>query len=68
MQLVSVKIDKTDDTNFILGQTHFIKSVEDRDFLLPLACDLLPLFIQDSARAETSRNPFVAFLPAAAGS
>jgi len=24
-----VKIDKADDTNFILGQTHFIKSVED---------------------------------------
>jgi adenosine/AMP kinase len=29
MQLATVKIDKTDDTNFILGQTHFIKSVED---------------------------------------
>jgi adenosine/AMP kinase len=29
MQLISVKIEKTDDTNFILGQTHFIKSVED---------------------------------------
>src|SRR5208337_379606 len=29
MQLISVKIDKPDDTNFILGQTHFIKSVED---------------------------------------
>lgn len=29
MQLITVKIDKPDDTNFILGQTHFIKSVED---------------------------------------
>jgi adenosine/AMP kinase len=29
MQLNTVKIDKPDDTNFILGQTHFIKSVED---------------------------------------
>lgn len=29
MQLISVKIDKPDDTNFVFGQTHFIKSVED---------------------------------------
>jgi len=29
MQLITVKIDKPDDINFILGQTHFIKSVED---------------------------------------
>jgi adenosine/AMP kinase len=29
MQLVTVKVEKPDDTNFILGQTHFIKSVED---------------------------------------
>ncbi len=29
MQLISVKIDKPEATNFILGQTHFIKSVED---------------------------------------
>src|SRR5881296_3035639 len=29
MQLTSVTIDKPDATNFILGQTHFIKSVED---------------------------------------
>ena len=29
MQLVSVKIDKPEALNFILGQTHFIKSVED---------------------------------------
>ena len=29
MQLVTVKIEKSDDTNFVLGQTHFIKSVED---------------------------------------
>jgi uncharacterized protein len=29
MQLTTVRIDKPDDTNFILGQTHFIKSVED---------------------------------------
>jgi uncharacterized protein len=29
MQLVSVKVDKPDPVNFILGQTHFIKSVED---------------------------------------
>ena len=29
MQLVTVKIDKPEATNFILGQTHFIKSVED---------------------------------------
>jgi adenosine/AMP kinase len=29
MQLKTVKIEKPGDTNFILGQTHFIKSVED---------------------------------------
>ncbi|MDD2047596.1 adenosine-specific kinase [Pseudomonas putida] len=29
MQLITLKIDKPDTTNFILGQTHFIKSVED---------------------------------------
>ena len=29
MQLKTVKIEKPDDTNFVLGQTHFIKSVED---------------------------------------
>jgi adenosine/AMP kinase len=29
MQIITVKIDKPDSTNFILGQTHFIKTVED---------------------------------------
>ena len=29
MQLVTIAIDKPEATNFILGQTHFIKSVED---------------------------------------
>jgi uncharacterized protein len=29
MQLVTVAIDKPEAANFILGQTHFIKSVED---------------------------------------
>jgi uncharacterized protein len=29
MQLKTVKIERPDDTSFILGQTHFIKSVED---------------------------------------
>src|SRR5512139_2091109 len=29
MNLITVKIDKPDDTNFILGQSHFIKTVED---------------------------------------
>ncbi|HWP58439.1 MAG TPA: adenosine-specific kinase [Candidatus Acidoferrales bacterium] len=29
MQLTTVKIDKPDDINFILGQSHFIKTVED---------------------------------------
>jgi adenosine/AMP kinase len=29
MELKLVEIDKPEDTNFILGQTHFIKSVED---------------------------------------
>lgn len=29
MQLITVKIDKPDSTNFVLGQTHFIKTVED---------------------------------------
>ncbi len=29
MQLLNVKIDKPEATNFILGQTHFIKTVED---------------------------------------
>ncbi len=29
MEIVTVKIDKPEDLNMILGQTHFIKSVED---------------------------------------
>jgi uncharacterized protein len=29
MQLATVKIEKPDDINFILGQSHFIKTVED---------------------------------------
>ena len=29
MQLLTIKIDKPESINFILGQTHFIKSVED---------------------------------------
>lgn len=29
MQLITVKVDKPEATNFILGQTHFIMSVED---------------------------------------
>ncbi len=29
MQLTTVRIDKPETTNFILGQTHFIKTVED---------------------------------------
>jgi uncharacterized protein len=29
MQLITVRIEKPETTNFILGQTHFIKSVED---------------------------------------
>ena len=29
MELSSVAIDKPDDINFILGQSHFIKTVED---------------------------------------
>jgi len=29
MQLLSVRIDKPETTNFVLGQTHFIKTVED---------------------------------------
>ncbi len=29
MQLVTVKIEKPEELNFILGQTHFIKTVED---------------------------------------
>jgi uncharacterized protein len=29
MQLITVKIEKPDATSFILGQTHFIKSIED---------------------------------------
>ncbi len=29
MNLISVKIDKPEDMNFILGQSHFIKTVED---------------------------------------
>jgi adenosine/AMP kinase len=29
MELITVKIDKPDENNFILGQSHFIKTVED---------------------------------------
>jgi uncharacterized protein len=29
MQLITVKIEKPDDINFILGQSHFVKTVED---------------------------------------
>ena len=39
MQLTTVQIDKPDATNFILGQTHFIKSVEDIDEALVGADD-----------------------------
>jgi uncharacterized protein len=29
MELLAIPVDKPDDTNFILGQSHFIKTVED---------------------------------------
>ena len=29
MEIITVRIEKPEDTNFIFGQTHFIKSVED---------------------------------------
>ena len=29
MEIITVKIEKPEETNFILGQTHFIKTVED---------------------------------------
>ncbi|HHD15165.1 MAG: hypothetical protein DRN08_07820 [Thermoplasmata archaeon] len=29
MEIISVKVDKPEDINFILGQSHFIKTVED---------------------------------------
>jgi adenosine/AMP kinase len=29
MQMITVKIEKPDDINFILGQSHFVKTVED---------------------------------------
>lgn len=29
MEIITVKIDKPDDINFILGQSHFIKTIED---------------------------------------
>ncbi|MCX6036193.1 MAG: hypothetical protein NTV38_14685, partial [Chloroflexi bacterium] len=29
MDLITVKIEKPEDINFILGQSHFIKTVED---------------------------------------
>jgi len=29
MELITVKIQKPDEINFILGQSHFIKTVED---------------------------------------
>jgi adenosine/AMP kinase len=29
MQLITIKIEKPDDVNFILGQSHFVKTVED---------------------------------------
>lgn len=29
MQLTAVKIEKPDDINFVLGQSHFIKTIED---------------------------------------
>mgnify|MGYP001114781224 CR=1 FL=1 len=29
MQLISVKVEKPEEINFILGQSHFIKTVED---------------------------------------
>jgi adenosine/AMP kinase len=29
MELITVRIEKPEATNFVLGQTHFIKSVED---------------------------------------
>ena len=38
MQLTTVKIEKPEAINFILGQTHFIKSVEDIHEALVGAC------------------------------
>jgi hypothetical protein len=29
MELTTVRIEKPDDINFVLGQSHFIKTVED---------------------------------------
>ena len=29
MELITITIDKPEETNFILGQSHFIKTVED---------------------------------------
>jgi len=38
MQLESVRIEKRDETNFILGQSHFIKTVEDVHEVLVGSC------------------------------
>ena len=37
MQLITVQIEKPETVNFILGQTHFIKSVEDLHEVLTAA-------------------------------
>ena len=38
MELTTVTIHKPDDINFILGQSHFIKTVEDLHEALGRAC------------------------------
>ena len=52
MELIAVKIEKPEAINFILGQSHFIKTVEDlhvegdgdiawrKDFLRTIGCKL----------------------------
>jgi hypothetical protein len=47
MLLVTVKVEKPDDTNFILGQTHFIKSVEDNHEALVAAQPFASVVVEE---------------------
>jgi hypothetical protein len=57
MQLKTVKIEKSDDANFILGQTHFIKSVEDIHEALVGSTSPMPWSPPHGPRPKTALLP-----------
>ena len=60
MQLITVRIDKPEAINFILGQTHFIKSVEDMHEALPVR--RRPQLARMQATNAASRSRYFIFV------